>query len=100
LRPDACNRAPLQTANLLQRAEEVLQNAEKIGCRKYLNAKTLTDGNSKLNFAFVANLFNTYPGLEKLTEAEMAQLDDWLFNSEGTREARGEERWIDDFMCF
>ncbi|KAJ3416764.1 hypothetical protein HDV05_000138 [Chytridiales sp. JEL 0842] len=94
LRPDTCTRAPLQTRDLLQRAEEVLQNAEKIGCRKYLNAKTLTDGNAKLNFAFVANLFNTYPGLEKLTEAEMAQLDDWLFNSEGSREARAFALWL------
>ena len=49
----------------------------------------MVEGNQKLNFAFVANLFNTHPGLEKLTEAEMAQLDEWLFSSEGDREARG-----------
>lgn len=42
----------------------MLNNADKIGCRKYLTAKSLVAGNPKLNLAFVANLFNTWPGLE------------------------------------
>ncbi|KAI9366110.1 calponin homology domain-containing protein [Zopfochytrium polystomum] len=94
LAPNVCTRAPLQTRDILQRAEQVLENADRLHCRKYLSAKTLTEGNSKLNFAFVANLFNNYPGLERLTEAEMAQLDDWLFNSEGSREARAFALWL------
>ncbi|KAJ3099745.1 hypothetical protein HDU97_002771 [Phlyctochytrium planicorne] len=94
LAPGMCSRAPLQTSNLLERAEQVLQNADKLGCRKYLSPKTLTEGNQKLNFAFVANLFNTHPGLEKLSDAEMAQLDDWLFSSEGSREARAFALWL------
>ncbi|KAJ3138503.1 hypothetical protein HK101_003720 [Irineochytrium annulatum] len=94
LAPNLCNRDPLQTKDLTQRAEKVLQNADKLGCRKYLSPKTLTEGNSKLNFAFVANLFNTHPCLEPLTEAEKGQLDDWLFNSEGSREARAFALWL------
>jgi plastin-1 len=64
LKPDQCSRSPLQTRDVHQRAEEVLQNADRIGCRKYLTAKSLVAGNPKLNLAFVANLFNTWPGLE------------------------------------
>ncbi|KAK6092451.1 fimbrin [Batrachochytrium dendrobatidis] len=94
LAPECCSRSPLQTPDLLQRAEQILVNADKIGCRKYLTAKTMVEGNQKLNFAFVAHLFNTRPGLEKLTEAEMAQLDDWLFKSEGDREARAFALWL------
>ncbi|KAJ3094426.1 hypothetical protein HDU97_008103 [Phlyctochytrium planicorne] len=94
LAPGICSRAPLQTSNLLDRAEQVLQNADRLGCRKYLSPKTMTEGNQKLNFAFVANLFNTHPGLEKLSDAEMAQLDDWLFSSEGSREARAFALWL------
>ncbi|KAJ3118406.1 hypothetical protein HDU96_001924 [Phlyctochytrium bullatum] len=94
LAPNLCSRAPLQTRDLLERAEQVLQNSDKLGCRKYLSPKTLTEGNQKLNFAFVANLFNNHPGLEKLSDAEMAQLDDWLFNSEGSREARAFALWL------
>ncbi|KAI8912019.1 calponin homology domain-containing protein [Powellomyces hirtus] len=94
LAPSECSRNPLKTADLFERAEQVLQNADKIGCRKYLTPKTLVGGNSKLNFAFVAHLFNTHPGLEKLSEAEMAQLDEWLFSSEGDREARAFALWL------
>ncbi|RKP02291.1 hypothetical protein CXG81DRAFT_10976 [Caulochytrium protostelioides] len=99
LKPDVCTRAPLQTSDLTQRAEQILDNAEKIGCRKYLTPKGLVTGNAKLNFAFVANLFNTHPGLEKLSEAEMAQLDEWLFSSEGSREARAFALWLNSLGC-
>ncbi|KAJ3058851.1 hypothetical protein HDU98_005105, partial [Podochytrium sp. JEL0797] len=94
LAPHLCDRAPLQTRDLHQRAEQVLSNADRMGCRKYISAKTLVEGNAKLNFAFVANLFNNWPGLEKLSEAEKAQVDTSLFNSEGTREARAFALWL------
>jgi len=69
--------------------DQVLQNADKLNCRKYLTVKALVEGNPKLNFAFVANLFNTHPCLAPLSETERAALDEWLFNSQGDREARG-----------
>ena len=72
-----------------QRAEAVLLTADKIGCRKYLTSRALVNGNPKLNFAFVANLFNTHPGLDPLTQEELATLDEAMFASEGDREARG-----------
>ena len=89
LAPDQCTRAPLQQADLTLRAEMVLTNAEKLNCRQFVTPKAIVDGNPKLNLAFVANLFNTCPGLEPLTETEKAALDEWLFNSAGDREARG-----------
>jgi len=48
----------------------------------------------KLNLAFVANLFNTHPGLEPLSQADLAKLEEWLFATEGTREARAFCLWI------
>lgn len=92
--PDKCSKAPLQQPNLLQRAEMVLDNADKIECRKYLTPKTLTEGNAKLNLAFVAHLFNTHPGLAPLSEQEKSVLDEWLFSSEGDREARAFALWL------
>jgi hypothetical protein len=61
--PQHCNRNGLQEQNLLKRAEIVLQNAEKLDCRKFVTAKDINKGNQKLNLAFVANLFNTWPAL-------------------------------------
>jgi len=87
-----CTRAPLQTRDLLQRAEQVLQNADRLDCRKFLTPTSLVAGNPKLNLAFVANLFNTHPALDPITEEEKAQVDD--FDAEGEREARVFTLWL------
>ncbi|KAK9462966.1 calponin homology domain-containing protein [Lipomyces oligophaga] len=92
LKPEICSLAPLQTRDLLTRAEQVLTNAEKIDCRKYLTATSLVSGNPKLNLAFVAHLFNTHPGLEPLTEEDKPEIED--FDAEGEREARVFTLWL------
>ncbi|SCZ87438.1 BZ3500_MvSof-1268-A1-R1_Chr2-2g04904 [Microbotryum saponariae] len=92
LKPESCSRAPLQERDLHNRAEQVLQNADAIGCRKYLTASSLVAGNAKLNLAFVANLFNTWPCLEPLEENERPVIED--FDAEGEREARVFTLWL------
>ncbi|EMR09734.1 hypothetical protein PNEG_01919 [Pneumocystis murina B123] len=91
LKPNECTRDSLKTMDLLKRAEEILQSAEKIGCRKYLTPAALVSGNPKLNLAFVAHLFNTYPGLEPLGE-EFPKIED--YDAEGEREARVFTLWL------
>jgi plastin-1 len=92
LAPETCSRSPLQTRDLLQRAEEVLQNADKLDCRKFLTPTSLVAGNPKLNLAFVAHLFNTHPGLDPITEEEKLEVED--FDAEGEREARVFTLWL------
>ncbi len=93
LKPDDCSRAPLQTKDLHKRAEEVLQNADRIGCRRFLTPNAIVAGNPKLNLAFVANLFNTWPGLAPLEPTEAPPpIDD--FDAEGEREARVFTLWL------
>lgn len=87
-----CSRAPLQTPDLLQRAEQVLQDADKLSCRKFLTPTSLVAGNPKLNLAFVANLFNTHPCLDPITEEEKLEVED--FDAEGEREARVFTLWL------
>jgi len=94
LAPNKCDKGALQESNVEKRAEMVLQNADKLDCRKFLKPRDIVAGNPKLNLAFVANLFNTHPGLEPLTDAEKSKLEEWLFASEGTREARAFCLWI------
>lgn len=43
----------------------MLQEADKLGCRQFVTPADVVSGNPKLNLAFVANLFNTYPCLHK-----------------------------------
>jgi plastin-1 len=92
LAPETCSRGPLQTRDLLQRAEEVLQNADKLDCRKFLTPTSLVAGNPKLNLAFVANLFNTHPGLDPITDEDKLEIED--FDAEGEREARVFTLWL------
>lgn len=94
LSPEFCPLDPLDETDLLKRAEMVLNNADALDCRRYINAKSLVAGNPKLNLAFVANLFNHHPGLDPLTKEEMAALDESLFTSEGDREARAFSLWM------
>ncbi|KAF2487304.1 calponin homology domain-containing protein [Neohortaea acidophila] len=94
LAPNICSRSPLQTSDLHQRAEQVLQNADRLDppCRKFLTPTSLVAGNPKLNLAFVANLFNNHPGLDPITEEEKAEIED--FDAEGEREARVFTLWL------
>ena len=93
LKPDECSKDPLNTKDLHQRAEQVLNNADRIGCRRFLTPNSLVSGNPKLNLAFVANLFNTWPGLAPLEEAEAPPvIED--FDAEGEREARVFTLWL------
>lgn len=92
LKPEQCSKAPLQTPDLLTRAEQILTNADKIGCRKYLTPTSLVAGNPKLNLAFVAHLFNTWPGLDPIEESEKPEIEE--FDAEGEREARVFTLWL------
>ncbi|XP_074261896.1 plastin-1 isoform X1 [Saimiri boliviensis] len=51
--------------NDLKRAGLMLQEADKLGCKQFVTPADVVSGNPKLNLAFVANLFNTYPCLHK-----------------------------------
>ncbi|RLV89115.1 Fimbrin [Spathaspora sp. JA1] len=90
--PDVCDLSPLKESNLLARAEKILVHADNIGCRKYLTASSLVAGNPKLNLAFVANLFNNYPGLQPIEPHEQIEIED--FDAEGEREARVFTLWL------
>ncbi|CAG8525193.1 2325_t:CDS:10 [Ambispora leptoticha] len=92
LAPELCSRDPLREPDLMERAEQVLQNAERLSCRKYLTPKALVAGNPKLNLAFVANLFNTHPGLAPLEEEEKAEIEE--FDISDDREARVFALWL------
>ncbi|XP_022078623.2 plastin-1 [Acanthochromis polyacanthus] len=54
----------LSERNLERRAELMLQQAAKLECRQFVSPQDVTSGNSKLNLAFVANMFNMHPGLQ------------------------------------
>uniref|UniRef100_A0A8B9TIF7 Plastin 1 n=1 Tax=Anas platyrhynchos TaxID=8839 RepID=A0A8B9TIF7_ANAPL len=61
--------------NDLKRAEYMLQQADKLGCRQFVTPADVVAGNPKLNLAFVANLFNTHPALHKPDNIDLNLLE-------------------------
>jgi len=95
-----CDLSPLQESDLEKRANSMLEQAEKIDCRKLVKPTDVTKGNAKLNLAFVANLFNSHPSLE--TPENMTDYAALMnFDAEGTREERAFTYWIQSlgFNC-
>lgn len=74
---------------MLSRAEIMLQQAGKLNCRSFLTPQDVVNGVYKLNLAFVANLFNNHPGLNKPDQIE------GLEAIEETREEKSKR-----FRCF
>uniref|UniRef100_A0A2I9LPF2 Plastin-2 n=1 Tax=Centruroides hentzi TaxID=88313 RepID=A0A2I9LPF2_9SCOR len=78
----------LMQRDMLTRAETMLQQAEKIGCRSFLTPNDVVEGVYKLNLAFVANLFNNHPGLDQPDEPIE------FINLEETREEKTYRNWM------
>ncbi|CAG7726586.1 unnamed protein product [Allacma fusca] len=81
----------LMERDLHSRAEYMLQQAEKLGCRSFVTPDDIVKGVNKLNLAFVANLFNNHPGLDK---PDGVDIDQFLENVEETREEKTYRNWM------
>ncbi|XP_026816207.1 plastin-3 [Rhopalosiphum maidis] len=79
----------LMEPDLNKRADIMLQQAAKLGCRSFVTPVDVVNGVYKLNLAFVANLFNNHPGLDK-PEGEIAGLE----SIEETREEKTYRNWM------
>ncbi|XP_065125464.1 plastin-1 isoform X2 [Paramisgurnus dabryanus] len=72
-----------------RRAELMLKQADRLDCRQFVSPHDVVAGNHKLNIAFVANLFNMYPALNRPTNNGID------FEIEGeTREDRTFRNWM------
>lgn len=76
----SCPLHPWQEKDDLRRAEYMLQQADRLGCRQFVTPADVVSGNPKLNLAFVANLFNKYPAL---TKPENQDIDWTLLEGDG-----------------
>ncbi|XP_071255936.1 plastin-3-like [Salvelinus alpinus] len=74
----------------LRRAENMLVQADRLGCRQFVTPTDVVSGNPKLNLAFVANLFNKYPSLTKPEGQDL----DWAKLEGETREERTFRNWM------
>ncbi|XP_050383649.1 fimbrin-5-like [Argentina anserina] len=91
--PEVSGPAALSTKDPYERAKMVLDQAEKLDCKRYLTAKDIVDGSPNLNLAFVAQIFQHRNGLtadsKKMSFAEMMTDD-----AQTSREERCFRLWI------
>eukprot|EP00743_Colponemidia_sp_Colp-15_P000426 GILK01000487.1.p1 GENE.GILK01000487.1~~GILK01000487.1.p1 ORF type:complete len:651 (-),score=158.79 GILK01000487.1:343-2151(-) len=93
--PQMCDLSPLQITDTTARATKVLQFANNLGCEAFIKPSDIVKGNSRLNLAFVASIFNTCPGLDPPTQEELYAAAELLDDdAEGTREERAFRMWI------
>ncbi|KAF3648244.1 Fimbrin-3 [Capsicum annuum] len=93
LAPEHCNPETLDVKDPAERANLVLEHAEKMDCKRYLDPKDIVEGSSNLNLAFVAQIFHQRSGLstdsKKVSFAEMMTDDELI-----SREERCFRLWI------
>jgi len=80
------NKFAMKKDDLVERAETMLEQAEKIDSRQFVTAKDVVKGQERLNMAFVANLFNNHPALDP-PEEEVEIIEE-------TREEKMYRNWM------
>ncbi|KAL9453771.1 hypothetical protein AB3S75_009390 [Citrus x aurantiifolia] len=93
LAPEHCSPATFDTKDPTERASKVIEQAEKMDCKRYLTPKDIVEGSPNLNLAFVAHIFQHRNGLSmdsnKISFAEMMTDD-----AQTSREERCFRLWI------
>uniref|UniRef100_A0A8C3ACD7 Plastin-3 n=1 Tax=Cyclopterus lumpus TaxID=8103 RepID=A0A8C3ACD7_CYCLU len=84
------NMAGFSEKDDMKRAEAMLHQADRLGCRQFVTPADVISGNPKLNLAFVANLFNKYPALTKPENEDI----NWGLLEGETREERTFRNWM------
>ncbi|XP_057440866.1 fimbrin-5-like [Lotus japonicus] len=93
LAPEVAGPSSLAISDPTERASMVLEQAEKLDCKRYLTPKDIVEGSPNLNLAFVAQIFQHRNGLtvdsSKVSFAEMMTDD-----AQTSREERCFRLWI------
>ncbi|TMW87534.1 hypothetical protein EJD97_019819 [Solanum chilense] len=93
LAPEHGTTSTLDTEDPTERANLILEQAEKLDCKRYVTPKDIVEGSANLNLAFVAQIFQHRNGLTadttKLSFAVMMEDD-----AQTSREERCFRLWI------
>ncbi|XP_037460781.1 fimbrin-4-like [Triticum dicoccoides] len=94
LAPEHSSILAFDTKDPAVRAKVVLDQAEKLGCKRYLSPKDITEGSPNLNLAFVAQIFQHRNGLStdsrQVALTQISSRDEVILS----REERAFRMWI------
>ncbi|KAJ1279739.1 hypothetical protein BS78_04G178600 [Paspalum vaginatum] len=91
LAPEHSSKTMIETSDPKERAQKVLETAEKLDCTRYVTSKDIVEGSANLNLAFVAQIFQNRNGLSTNT---VAPVEDTPDDVEASREERAFRLWI------
>ncbi|KAL8144744.1 fimbrin-5-like [Apium graveolens] len=98
LAPELENNTALETEDPTERANLILQQAEKMDCKRYVTPKDIVEGSTNLNIAFVAEIFQHRNGLRAPPEETQQTYDTYAEmmtdDAETSREERCFRMWI------
>ncbi|CAN6587815.1 unnamed protein product [Malus baccata var. baccata] len=93
LAPEHSKPSALDAKNPMERANLVLEHADRMGCKRYLTAKDIVEGSPNLNLAFVAHIFQHRNGLSTQTK-QTSFLDNLEDDTQISREERAFRFWM------
>ena len=94
LSPRSMNLEAALREDMQGRALEIVQGATRMDCKNYITPKAITTGNARLNLAFMASLFNKWPGLAPLDVEKQREVTNLIEETQGDREARALAMWL------
>ncbi|KAF9764701.1 Plastin-1 [Nosema granulosis] len=74
-----------------KRAENVIKFAEELDCKKFITSEAITMGDTRLNFLFMATIFNTYIGLSKSTSNDVESMRSQIDSLQQEKEKMAEK---------
>ncbi|XP_039020618.1 fimbrin-5-like [Hibiscus syriacus] len=93
LAPEHSTRETLETEDPTERANKVLEIAEKLDCKRYLTPTDIVEGSANLNLAFVAQIFQHRNGLS--TDSKTSTFAEMMTDDpETSREERCFRFWM------
>ncbi|KAM0682158.1 fimbrin [Mitosporidium daphniae] len=94
LSPDSMQLESTLREDIQARALAIVAAAACMGCKHYITPKAITTGNARLNMAFMASLFNKWPGLAPLDVEKQREVTILVEETQGDREARALVMWM------
>ena len=87
-----CNKNALEIFDLNERAKKVLEDAQNIGVKVYINKEDIINGNEHLNILFIAEIFLSNNGINETQKERM--IANKLVEDEGLREEKSFRFWM------
>ncbi|KAL1209724.1 Fimbrin-4 [Cardamine amara subsp. amara] len=95
LAPEHSTHVTLEIKDPSERAKKVLEQAEKLDCKRFISPKDIVEGSANLNLAFVAQLFQQRNGLSYESSKRPTSFAEMITEDEETsQEERCFRLWI------